>query len=207
MSRATVGLRAHSGWAAAVTVGGEGTAPVLLDRRRLALADDAAPRPVQPYHASEGLPLATAERILGRAIEEARGCGERALRALAGDLPSPGHEVDCCAVLSGSGRTLPALESVLASHPLIHAAEGEMFREALRHAGKPARLSVLDVKKKELFLVAVEVLGIPETKLKHRLGALARAGGPPWAEDQKLAALAAWIALASGKKRDRLGHP
>src|SRR5664279_4197420 len=55
MSRAAVGLRAHSGWAAAVTVGGEATAPVLLDRRRLALADDATPRPVQPYHASEGL--------------------------------------------------------------------------------------------------------------------------------------------------------
>ncbi|MFI5120241.1 MAG: hypothetical protein ACHQM4_07505 [Thermoanaerobaculia bacterium] len=206
MSRAAVGLRAHSGWAAAVTVGGDVTAPVLLDRRRLALADEAAPRPVQPYHASEGLPLARAERIVQRAMEEARRFGERDLNALAGDLLSLGHEVACCAVLSRSGRNLPALENVLASHALIHAAEGEMFREALRHAGRRAGLSVLDVKEKELSLEAVELFGIPEAKLQSRLGALGRAAGPPWAEDQKLAALAAWIALASGNKRGRPGH-
>src|ERR1700687_5849247 len=175
MRRAAVGLRAHSGWAAAVTVGGTATAPVLLDRRRLALANDAAVRPVQPYHASEGLPLAKAARIVGHAIEEARRLGERDLRVLAGDLLSLGHEVDCCVVLSGSGRTLPALESVLASHALIHAAEGEMFREALRHAGGGAGISVLEVKEKELSLVAVDVLGMPELELKHRLGELGRA--------------------------------
>lgn len=207
MSRAAVGLRAHSGWAAAVTLGGEATAPVLLDRRRLALTDDATPQPVQPYHASEGLPLSKAERIVGHAIEQARRFGERDLRALAGDLLSLGHEIESCAVISGSGRTLPGLESVLASHALIHAAEGEMFRDALRHAGKRAGISVLGVKEKELSPVAVEILGISETKLKLRLGTLGRAAGPPWAEDQKLAALAAWIALASGNKRGRQGHP
>jgi hypothetical protein len=207
MSRAAVGLRAHSGWAAAVTVGGDTTAPVLLDRRRLALAYDPTPRPVQPYHASEGLPLAKAERIVGNAIEKARRFGERDLRALAADLLSLGYELDCGVVLSGSGRTLPALESVLASHALIHAAEGEMFREALRHAGRRAGLSVLDVKEKELSLRASEVLGIPEAKRKHLLDALGRAAGPPWAQDQKLAALAAWIALASGNKRGPRGHP
>ena len=207
MSRAAVGLRAHSGWAAAVTVGSGATAPVLLDRRRFALANDATPRPVQPYHASEGLPLAKAERIVAHAIGEARRFGERDLRALAGDLLPLGHEVACCAVLSGSGRPLPALERVLASHALIHAAEGELFREALRHAGKRAGIRVLQVKEKELNLVAIEVLGIPETKLKNRLEALGRAAGPPWAEDQKLAALAAWVALASGNKPGRPGHP
>jgi hypothetical protein len=96
---------------------------------------------------------------------------------------------------------------VLASHALIHAAEGEMFREALRHAGKRAGVSVLEVKEKELVLVAIEVLGIAEAKVKHRLGALGRAAGPPWAEDQKLAVLAAWIALASGNTRGLPGHP
>lgn len=207
MSRAAVGLRAHSGWAAAVTLGGRAGAPVLLDRRRLALADDVTPRPVQPYHASEGLPLAKAERIVGDAIEEARRFGERDLRALARDLRSLGHEVDCCTILSGSGRTLPPLESVLASHALIHAAEGEMFREALRHAGRRAGISVLEVKEKELLLRAIEVFGISEVELKHRLGALGRAAGPPWAEDQKLAALAAWVALAPGNKPGRPGHP
>ncbi len=207
MRRAAVGLRAHSGWAAAVTLGGEAKAPVLLDRRRLALADEATTRPVQPYHASEGLPLAKAERIVGHAIEQARRFGERGLRELADELLSLGYEIETCALISGSGRTLPGLESVLASHALIHAAEGEMFRDALRHGSERTGLPVLEVKEKELSLVAMEILGIPETKLKLRVGALGRAAGPPWAEDQRLAALAAWIALAPGNKRGRQGHP
>ena len=33
-----------------------------------------------------------------------------------------------------SGRTLPALEQILASHPMVHTAEGEFFRKAIREA-------------------------------------------------------------------------
>jgi hypothetical protein len=40
------------------------------------------------------------------------------------------------------------------------------------------------------------VLGVAHEELRNRIDQLRREVGPPWAQDQKLAALAAWIALA-----------
>jgi hypothetical protein len=191
-----IGLRAHSGWAAAVTVGGSPRSPSVVDRRRLELAEDATPRPVQPYHASEGLPVSKAEKIVGQAIEEAHRCGERDLGSLVRHLRSQGHEVTGCVLLTGSGRTLPALEDILASHALIHAAEGEMFREALRWAASRSGVAVFDVREKEIFARSAKAIGLAEQELRRRTAELGRAVGPPWAADQKLAATAAWLALA-----------
>jgi hypothetical protein len=39
-------------------------------------------------------------------------------------------------------------------------------------------------------------LGVAGDELRHWIDQLRREVGPPWAQDQKLAALAAWIALA-----------
>jgi hypothetical protein len=41
-------------------------------------------------------------------------------------------------------------------------------------------------------------LGVARDELRHWIDQLRREVGPPWAQDQKLAALAAWIALARG---------
>ena len=39
----------------------------------------------------------------------------------------------------------------------------------------------------------------PGTDLQQRIGELGRSLGPPWRQDEKLASLAAWIALAESK--------
>jgi hypothetical protein len=194
--RVAIGLRAHSGWAAAVSVGGSPRLPSVVDRRRIEMADEKTPRPVQPYHASEGLPLSRAEKIVGRALEDADRFGERDLEVLLRYLSRSGHEVAACAVLAGSGRTLPSLPDILASHALIHAAEGEMFRRALRNAVSRAGLAVFEVKEKEVYTRCARSAGLAEPALRLRIAGLGRRVGPPWAEDQKLAATAAWLALA-----------
>jgi hypothetical protein len=66
---AALGLRAHSGWAALVAVGGGPASPEVLDRRRIEMADD--PEAKQPYHAAEGLPLAKARALLERHARQA----------------------------------------------------------------------------------------------------------------------------------------
>ena len=179
-----------------MTVGGSPRTPSVVDRRRLELAGDATPRPVQPYHASEGLPVAKAEKIVDSAIEEAHRFGQRDLGSLVGHLRSRGHEVAGCILVTGSGRKLPALADILASHALIHAAEGEMFREALRWAAARLGVTVFEVREKEIFTRGTKMLGITEPMLRRRTADLGRAVGPPWAADQKLAATAAWLALA-----------
>lgn len=56
-----LGLRPHSGWAAAVAVG---AGPIVLERDRIALAD--VPPPVQPYHEAAGLAPGDAAAWSGR---------------------------------------------------------------------------------------------------------------------------------------------
>jgi hypothetical protein len=58
---------------------------------------------------------------------------------------------------------------------------------------------VFEVKEKELFSRGAEVLGITESDIRCRTAELGRAVGPPWTADQKLAAAAAWLALARPK--------
>jgi len=55
---------------------------------------------------------------------------------------------------------------------------------------------VQGIREKELFGTASKALGIQETILKRRVAALGKALGPPWSQDEKFAALAAWLTLA-----------
>ena len=194
-----MGLRAHSGWAALVVVGGASRSPVILDRRRIELVSPGVPK--QPYHAAEKLDLKKAGALVRRCVGGARRLARRALRAVVADLKKNGHEVVGCGLLLGSGRPATTLAATLASHPLIHTAEGELFRNALVHASQHCRLPVTGVKERELFAQGAAELRTPADKLRRRLNEMGRELGPPWREDQKLAALVGWLALTAAPKR------
>lgn len=186
--RIALGLRAHSGWAALVAVGGTIDAPHVLERRRIVIADPEVSGSKQPYHAAAGLPFPQAEALVRNAIESSRGLAAEAISASVGELRRRGHEVAGCGVILGSGKAMPALEKILAAHPLIHTAEGEMFREALLWAAKECRLPVRGVREKDLDALSVE-----------RLNSLGKLIGPPWTQDQKYAAVAAFGVLGAGE--------
>ena len=197
--RAALGFRAHSGWAAAVAVAGTPRAPEILDRRRIEIADPEIPGSVQPYHAAEDLPFEKAQKFLKRCEAGSARLARETVGALLADLKAKGHAVVGCGLLLASGRPLPALESVLASHALIHTADGEHFRDALAQASKQHRLSVLRVKEREVYAQAAARFEIPFDDLQSRINAMGKGLGPPWTKDQKLAAIAAWLALARRK--------
>jgi len=100
------------------------------------------------------------------------------------------------ALLLASGRPQPKLEAILASHALIHAADGEHFRVALREASQSCGLAVTEIREAELLERAQRVLEQPAARLQATVTSLGRALGPPWTQDQKMAALAAWVVLA-----------
>ena len=102
VERVALGLRAHSGWAVLVALGGPPAAPVVVDRRRLALCDDSFPR--QPYHAAEELPAAKAQALVGRSLETANRLAREALASAVEDLRAAGQEVAGAGLLLGSGR-------------------------------------------------------------------------------------------------------
>lgn len=198
ITHVALGLRAHSGWAALVVIAGapcSPAVPAVIDRRRIELIDPGLPR--QPYHAAERLDLQEAEKLVRRCADTARLLGRQALRAVINDLRKKGHEVVGCGILLGSGRPATTLAATLASHALIHTAEGELFRDALTQASEHCGLPVTGVKERELHARAAAELGVSASELGRRVTKMGLPMGPPWRQDQKRAALVAWLALAA----------
>jgi hypothetical protein len=173
----------------------------VIDRRRIELADPAVPGFPQPYHAAEALPIQQAEQLVGRCLEVSRRKAAESLLDAVEDLHSNGYDAAACGVLVRTGRPLPGLEEILASHALLHTAEGHMFRDALCHGASNLALSTERVEERDVYDYAARRLGMSVQALQSRLAELGRELGPPWREDQKLAVIAAWVALraSSGK--------
>jgi hypothetical protein len=79
-------------------------------------------------------------------------------------------------------------------HPPV--AEGLAVRDALRFAIRRAGVDSAEMDEKSLPDLASEVLRIRSAELDARLKALGAIAGRPWRKEQKLACLAAWVALA-----------
>jgi hypothetical protein len=195
--RAALGCRAHSGWAALVAIAGPPRSPQVIDRRRIETCDASIRGSKQPYHAAEPLEFRDAEALLRQCARSTAQLSQRALRTALDDLRGLGYRVEYCALTLGSGRALPDLKSVLASHALIHTAEGEFYRDALAGAGRECGLKLCGVKEKQLYDCGAAHFQITPDELERRLSALGKPIGPPWTQDQKYAALVAWMALTN----------
>jgi hypothetical protein len=176
-----------------VALAGPLASPVVIDRRILQLADPNVPGSKQPYHAAEPLPFAKAEVLIKTCIDQTRRLAVQGIKSAIHEIQRKGYCIADCAVLLGSGRTLPDLAHILASHALIHAAEGEMYRKLLAQAAEHCGLTVVGIKERELFEQAA--LHRSRSQIEKHLLQLGRSLGPPWTQDQKVATVAAWIAL------------
>ena len=184
-----VGLVAKTGWAVAVVVDGSATDPVVVDRRRLDLLQPGTPGHV--YHAAADLEPGPAEALVAHVHQEALEGARRGLAALTAD-----HTVDAVGLVAASGHVPGDLAAIFASHTLLHAAEGELVREALSEAAAAPDLPVVRHRQKELLAIAQRVLGLGDDKVRARLARLGQGLGPPWRQEQKDAALAAWLTIA-----------
>jgi hypothetical protein len=198
-TQAALGFRAHSGWAAAVAVSGSATQPIVIQRRRLMIADPGDANAKQPHHAAEGLALDAAERLVGRCIERSQQLANEEVKRLVADLRASGHGVVGCGLLQGSGRTLPGLPGILASHALIHTAEGQMFRDVLAAAARHHRLLLTDIRERDLMARCAADLRLSSEHATRMLAEMCRRLGPPWRQDEKYATLAALLALAAAR--------
>ena len=197
MKQAALGFRAHSGWTALVAVSLEKGAPVILARERLHLVETFTYEFRQPYHTGGKMLLGQARDFIERVRNEARRLAHRAIHGLQSDLQKQGIALKGYGLLLASGKPLPNLEKILASHALIHTADGELFREALLHASARCGLKDFTIKERELVEHAGEALRLKPDALLRRVTELGRPLGSPWSQDEKFATLIAWLALAS----------
>ena len=206
LKQAAIGFRVHSGWAAVVAVCVEKGAPIVLVKQRVHLVDTFTYEFRQPYHTAEKMLLGQAREFIARMQAEARRLAYRAIRELASRTQEQGVKLTRCGLLLASGRPLPGLEKILASHALIHTADGELFREALLHASARCGLRDFTIKEKELVDCAENILRLKSAVLMRRVTELGRPFGAPWSQDEKFATLAAWLTLATPPQKNSKGH-
>lgn len=188
--RIALGLRTHSGWAVMIALQGPVSDPVVVDRRRLELCDQSFPR--QPYHAAESLAAAKAEALVSHSLETAGRLARAAVAAALESRRSDGHHIAGAGLLLSSSRPLPKeLARVLASHALIHTAEGEMYRDVLRSGCEEAGVPVSGWRERDIVTAAGPRLKLAPEAIEARLAALGKPLGPPWQAAHRLAAAAA----------------
>jgi hypothetical protein len=113
-------------------------------------------------------------------------------------------------MVSPATKPLPPIESILRSHPLVHAAEGELFRRVFSGASAALGAQPRRVPAPALANNTAAALGLTSATLAARLAAMGNASGRPWAADQKEATLVAWLALVGAPVRaspKRRGEP
>jgi hypothetical protein len=162
MTARVLGVTVHTGWAACVIVDGSLTRPEILARERIELLG-ASERFC--FHRAAEMPFERAQAWIDGMRSKATANATRAL------APLWAHGVTACAIVARNDPSA-SLEKALASHPQLHRAEADFYRDVLRNA------SVVPV-----HIVAPVALDV---------NAIGRLAAPPWGRDQKLAALAAW---------------
>jgi hypothetical protein len=192
---AAIGFSPHSGWAAMVVVGGSAAAPELLARSRVQLIDAHDPESKQPYHAVESLCVEEATGRLDGYMAVATRLAHDCIRAQSEQLKQRGIVIKSVGIIDSSSRKQVSLPSILASHALIHAADGDHFRNALFVAAEQCRLQVCRIPVRELEAHAGKCLGRPVNRILETVNKLSLGKGPPWGADQKKAALLAWTLL------------
>jgi hypothetical protein len=168
-----------------VALGGPTEAPSVILRRHVVIASG----PKQPYHAAASLPLSDAGVFIKRCADSALTLAVNAVQAAVAELEGMGYEIAGTGVLMGSGRQAGDLAQILSSHPLLHTAEGQLYRNVLQQACEACGLVCAGMVEKELKDPPPECRSLDWGK----------AVGPPWGRDQKLAAIAAWHILAGNR--------
>ncbi|HXI24294.1 MAG TPA: hypothetical protein VNG71_10570 [Pyrinomonadaceae bacterium] len=187
-----IGLRAKTGRAIAVVVGGTADSPLVLAKTEIKLCDPKFPATGQPYHHVMDLPgdeWPQAVQKSARAIER---IAVKSLATLMKEQAAKGREVRVVATVGAKDRDLARIGN---PHIRAHAAEGILFRRVLDNAAQENGLSARAFAEREFDQILKQELGMKSNAVKKKLDEAARALPPPWRADEKLAAMAAWLVL------------
>ncbi len=193
--RVAVGFKAHTGWAAVVVLAEPSSTPTVVATRRVQLAKSTDLDKTQVYHSTSKLPAKGAAQLVDDTTTEVRRQARSVVKELIRELKSTGCEIAGAGLVLGTARLPPKLETILRSHALIHAAEGDLFRQALAAAIQSCGLTMTGLASNELFQTAAARLGTKEDALRLRIAQIGK-GIRPWAQDQKESALVAWLAMS-----------
>ena len=193
MAAAAVGAVTHYGRAILVTVAGRDGAPVVVDRRSVALIGDGLPS--APYHhEAQALDRPAAAELIGRVRAAVDARAAAALRDLEQSLRP---RCRLAALAHRTPRPLPpTLDGILDSRPATLIADAEMYLVALGRAAGECGLPVATCARGTEMEAAARALGAGAGEVEAYLRGLRASLGPPWQADHRTAAAAALAAVA-----------
>jgi hypothetical protein len=189
---AAIGLRAKTGRAIAVVLGGSPDAPIVLTKTEIKLVDPKIPETAQPYHMVMELPWEESQRKvekLARAIEQV---AKKAMAQLIRQQTTIGKQVCGVGIVGAPERDLGRIGNF---HIRAHAAEGVLFRKVLNVAAEAHGLKWRLIPDKDFERLMKSELGAKTSGITRHIGELGRTVPAPWRADEKQAALAAWLML------------
>jgi hypothetical protein len=187
-----LGFSLHTGWAASVVVIRDGAKIEAIFRRRLELLppDNAIPRFV--YHRAAELDLDEAAALLASAETAIHEATQRAIGEMLGSIKL---KIRAAGIPENSKALPNELFKILASHAMIHSAEGRLFQKAVTEGCRANGIAALCIRPREVWPQAAALCRIDETRLRSIVEAIGKTIGPPWTADQKLATAAGLVAL------------
>ena len=189
---AALGLRVKSGWAAAVLLTGTARSPQLCDVRRIELSDPQHPETRQPYHAAMGK-LESDARKINQRVDVVRGIAQQSIATLLAGYRRQNLRIRRAALVVGS-QIDP--DSIANPHIRAHAFEGRLFRSVLEESLRAHRIRANILIERHAYAHAVEELKQTNQNVRRKIQDFGRETETPWRAEQKLAAVAAWLALS-----------
>jgi hypothetical protein len=191
-----LGFRVKSGWAVAVLLAGPRNAPRLVRCQTLLLSDPGIPQSKQPYHAVLGLPEKERKSLLRKLRKVVADALKKSLHELQRQATADGYRVARAGLVVGSLVDPATLHN---EHIRAHALEGQLFRTVLEEALGERGISAKVFLEKGAYLAASEALGKSAAAAKRWIRGLGDFQEGSWRAEEKLAALAAWVALCREK--------
>ena len=188
---AALGFRVKSGWAAAVLLTGSARSPQLCDVRRIDLSDPRLAETRQPYHAAMGK-LETDTTKINRRVSVVRRIAQQSIATLLASYRQKGYRIRRAALVVGS-QVDP--DSIANDHIRAHAFEGQLFRSVLEEALQTCGIRTEILIERNAYAQGATKLKESNENIRRVIQNFGRAVQAPWRAEQKLAALAAWLAL------------
>ncbi|MGB7283292.1 MAG: hypothetical protein WBE13_13595 [Candidatus Acidiferrum sp.] len=191
---AALGFRVKSGWAMAVLLAGPSDAPQLVRCQTVLLSDPKIPQSKQPFHAVLELPEKEKKALTAKLGKVVAGATKKSVEELLQRASAEGYGVIGAGLVVGSLVDPATLHN---DHIRAHGLEGRMFRTALEDALRGQNLPFKVFVEKDALATASALLQRPAEEAKKLIAGLGKSREESWRAEEKLAALAAWVALAA----------
>jgi hypothetical protein len=180
----------------AVLLAGPSNAPRLISCQTVLLSDPKIPQSKQPYHAALELPGKEGKLAARKLRDIVYGAAKKSIDTLLKEAAALQYGVRGAALVVGSLVDPATLHN---EHIRAHGLEGQLFRTVLEDAFRARKILCEAFLEQDAYEKAAGMLGRTPAQIKRAVAALGESHEGSWRAEEKLAALAAWIALNASR--------